>query len=129
MTVARQNHQRTVTKPNRRWARQRPSYRGGNDDITAPPAPTVTSITPSSVAHGVATTSFAVVGTNFKSGAMVVTYTAPSTSAKTVTPVVADTTHLSFTIPAGDLDLAGTVTWVLDPSVGANVTGSPITIT
>lgn len=125
MALARMHKQRDIQRWNVRWSRQRKITRGGS---VSPAAPTITSRTPSSIVHGAATTSIAVVGTGFVSGATV-SYTAPSTATKTVATTFTSPTSVSFSIPAGDLDLAGSISWSLRNPDNQVVNGAAITLT
>jgi hypothetical protein len=79
--------------------------------VIPPPAPTITSLSPSSVKAGSGDTTVAIYGTHFVPGALVPWATATATG--TLTPTSIAPTKLTVLVPARDLARAATVkVWV-----------------
>lgn len=122
---------RTVKRPNKRWARQRPINRDGLKDhggSSAIGAMSISSISPTTIPTAAApTTTITATGKGFVAGSTIKYKVGAAAEKTAATSTYVSSTSYTFVIPAADLATAGTVTWTMAPPSGDAIAGPSIT--
>lgn len=125
---------RTVKRPSFRWGRQRPIVRGHANDHEAaapPPAPTITSVSPTSTTVGTGQVVYTFTGTGFQGfNAVLGYYKAGADAEAQSAPNIVSATSMTMALPTAHRDAAGTVTtrFEFGSPVAHTVTGPSITV-